>query len=709
MNKIKKNYLEKVYAGFLAKSIGVRLGAPVEPAFWTHESIYDVHGDITGYVKDFKNFAADDDTNGPIFFVRALEDYCKEREIVAEDVGNAWLNYASEEHGMFWWGGYGKSTEHTAYLNLLNGIKAPQSGSIQQNGDTVAEQIGGQIFIDCWGLIWPGNIEKAAEYAEKAASVSHDGNGIYGGKFVAACIAKAFDTGDMDEIIRAGLSVVPKDSEFMRVNKAVINFYNENPDDFRACFKMLERDFGYDKYKGLCHMIPNAGVVTLSLLYGQNTISRAVEIATMCGWDTDCNAGNVGTIVGVAYGLDKIEDHYRSPINDALIASSISGSLNMTDIPTYCKELAVWGYRLAGEKLPENLVEFSTIKKKDSMLSFDFELAGSTHGIRVESNRLATSYKNTVEDSNTGKRSLKVSLLDHRRSDEVNIFYKPFYRIDDFNDERYLPTFSPQVYSGQTLKTAYKIERLSIEGDILITFYIRLSHSKKIIKSKIYQVLDSEWHSIEWLVPDTDGEPIDEIGYKLESNEKGRYVGNIYIDHFKIAGKGKQLVSFKNEKEEFNCVTQMTYNRGKWTRENEKLHVLTNTDAETYTGNYYTKDVNIKAEITPHVGLSHNLSFRVKGIMMGYHVGFNGENKVAITKNDHEYEILTEKEFKWDFNKAYTFEIKAVKNNFIFKIDGKEIFNLTDDENNYFDYGMYGFSLLEPGRASFTYLEAEEI
>ncbi len=69
---------------------------------------------------------------------------------------------------MFWWGGYGISTEHTAYLNLKNGIEAPQSGSVEQNGLILAEQIGGQIFIDTWGLVNPCNPEKAAHYGEAA-------------------------------------------------------------------------------------------------------------------------------------------------------------------------------------------------------------------------------------------------------------------------------------------------------------------------------------------------------------------------------------------------------------------------------------------------------------------------------------------------------------------------------------------------------------
>src|SRR5665647_3689931 len=102
---------------------------------------------------------------------------------------------------MLWWGGYGVSTEHTAYVNLQNGIKAPVSGSIEVNGSTVAEQIGGQIFIDVWGLIAPGKASLAAKYAEKAASVSHDGNGKYGGMFIAACIAEAFVEKDIRSII----------------------------------------------------------------------------------------------------------------------------------------------------------------------------------------------------------------------------------------------------------------------------------------------------------------------------------------------------------------------------------------------------------------------------------------------------------------------------------------------------------------------------
>ncbi|WP_349668269.1 ADP-ribosylglycohydrolase family protein, partial [Lacrimispora sp.] len=121
-----ERYYEKVYAGFLGMNIGIRLGAPIEPDVWTEERIYQTYGDLNGYVKDYINFAADDDVNGPVYFLRALDDR-KETgtPVTPEDVAKAWLNYTRYLKGMFWWGGYGVSTEHTAYMNLKMGIPAP--------------------------------------------------------------------------------------------------------------------------------------------------------------------------------------------------------------------------------------------------------------------------------------------------------------------------------------------------------------------------------------------------------------------------------------------------------------------------------------------------------------------------------------------------------------------------------------------------------
>ena len=451
---------EKIYAGFLGMNIGIRLGAPVEPAFWSYERIRDVYGEVRGYVKDFIHFAADDDANGPVFFLRCLND-TEGREPTPESVAEAWLNYAREGIGMFWWGGYGVSTEHTAYLNLKNGIPAPRSGSADQNGAVLAEQIGGQIFIDTWGLIAPGNPERAAGWARTAASVSHDGEGLNGAAFIAACIARAFNARSMDEIIRAGLSVIPPESLYAAVAKAVIDFHGRHPEDWRACRAMLEAEWGYDRYPGACHIIPNAGVCVLALCYGGGDFSRTVEIATMCSWDTDCNAGNVGTIAGVFTGLAGIPEHYRTPINDHLILSGISGYLNSLYIPTYCRELADWALRLGGEAVPEAV---RTVPEKG--IHFDFSLPGSTHGFESTAPEICRIRHAREEDA------LEILLDRSTRGQAASVFYKPFYRRKDFSDERYMPVFSPQLYPGQKLRFALSWRKAAGEG-ILLTPYVR--------------------------------------------------------------------------------------------------------------------------------------------------------------------------------------------------------------------------------------------
>ena len=146
----REEYLRTTYAAWLGKVIGVRLGAPVEN--WSHERIMETYGNREGYLTDYGIFAADDDTNGPLFFVRAL---LEKDSITAADIGDAFLNYIPEYHGFFWWGGVGVSTEHTAYENLKNGIKAPRSGSREQNGLTIANRSAGRFSVTA-GAMWPG-------------------------------------------------------------------------------------------------------------------------------------------------------------------------------------------------------------------------------------------------------------------------------------------------------------------------------------------------------------------------------------------------------------------------------------------------------------------------------------------------------------------------------------------------------------------------
>ena len=63
--------------------------------------------------------------------------------------------------------------------------------------------------------------------------MTHDGNGIYGGIFVAVCISYAFVEKDIRKIIEKGLSYIPRECEYAKVVRAVMVYYDENPGDWR--------------------------------------------------------------------------------------------------------------------------------------------------------------------------------------------------------------------------------------------------------------------------------------------------------------------------------------------------------------------------------------------------------------------------------------------------------------------------------------------
>ncbi|WP_054950357.1 ADP-ribosylglycohydrolase family protein [Numidum massiliense] len=700
---IPNNYLETIYAGFLGMNAGIRLGAPVEPPVWTDKRIEQIYGDIRGYVKEYKNFAADDDANGPVFFIRALYDDASDRELEAADVGNAWLNYARHGIGIFWWGGEGVSTEHTAYINLTRGIPAPKSGSAEVNGLVMAEQIGGQIFIDTWGLLFPNNIHKAAEYAEKAASVSHDKNGLYGARFMAACISKAFATHSILEVIEAGLSTIPEDSTYAKVVQAVVDFHQQQPDDFKACRQYLEEEWGYDKYTGVCHIIPNAGVCVLALLYGAGDFARTIEIATMCGWDTDCNAGNVGTIAGVMYGLAHIPDHYRQPINDFIVTSSVSGYLNIVDIPTFCKELALLGYRLSGAEAPAALV--NGYKRDD--IYFDFELPGSTHGFRTDhSFKTLLRHSDQVGFESTG--SLEVLFDRMVETDRSKVFYKPFYRRFDFSDERYKPTFAPKAYCGQTVSADIYLDKWHGE-DIILTPYVRDTYTQEDLTSESITLQNKAWQKITFTIPDTDGAVIDEIGYIIQSPSPltNRALGCLYIDNFHVFGNADYTIDFSKQFEEFKCITPFAHNLGEWSLTGDYMTcVAPKEGCSAYSGNYYAQDASIAANVQPISGESHCLIFRALGIKRHYLVGFDGPGRVSLIKNDFGYERLLTVPFAWEHGKNYYFHIECRGSRFVFSINGQVVLECEDDR---FEYGMFGFGCLAEGETNIRHFHIRDL
>ena len=383
------DYLERVYAGVLGKIIGVYLGRPFEG--WKHQRILSELGEIWDYQHERLGVplvVADDDISGTFTFLRALPDHGGSAELTAAQIGQAWLNYIVENRSILWWGGMGNSTEHTAFLRLKGGISAPKSGAIATNGKTVAEQIGAQIFIDGWALVAPGNPRLAAELAGKAGSVSHDGEAVYAAQLVAAMEAQAFVEPSIDQLIETGLKYLPSNCLIAQLVNDVRNWHREDG-DWRVTRGRIEQKYGYDKFPGNCHVVPNHAIIILSLLYSEDNFGRALMIANTSGWDTDCNSGNVGCLIGIKNGLAGIDPKLREAVADRLYLSTADGGRCITDAVRETYEIC---------RMADRLGQAPSIPSPKNGARFHFSLPGSVQGFQCGA-RLACEADSVGTDS----------------------------------------------------------------------------------------------------------------------------------------------------------------------------------------------------------------------------------------------------------------------------------------------------------------------
>lgn len=709
MNELR--IIERIYAGWLAKVIGVRFGAPVES--WTYEEIQHIYGEITGYLVDYQAFAADDDLNGPLFFLRALADSGKGAELSAQDVAQALLNYAPFEHGFFWWSGYGVSTEHTAYLNLAQGIQAPQSGSMALNGAAVAEQIGGQIFADTWGLVNPGNPARAADMARKAASVTHDGNAIYGAMFVAACIAAAFEEQSIQRIMDKGLSFLPVDCEYRRAVEAVLAFERAHPSDWRACYAYVRAHWGYDKYPGVCHVIPNAAVMALAMAYGAGDFSKTLCICNMCGWDTDCNVGNVATIMGVCCGLEGIDyEKWSKPVHDFLACSSVVGSLNITDIPTCASYMAQLAFQLNGKLPPE---PWSNIWA-NGMDACHFEHPTSTHAMRVRrgasEQALESLLQNTDEAAHTGARCLKVHARPLYPGETVYVYKKTYYAPADFHDSRYDPSFSPTAHPGQTLHGSASLPCFSTS--CCVRLYAHDAISGEVVLGERHSLAAGIWTDIAWRIPPMDNALIDEVGFAFEMDATGGEVfWTGYVDDFYWEGAPSYSIgagAFRTDvwtplhKE----VSQFTRFKGLFYEDQGKLHLSCADVGEAYTGRHDWRDYSVQFEVEPLAGQHHYGLVRVQGAQRSYAVGLGENGKLCIWKKEGAFRQLAQTDYPWAHQASYALEIVCVGADITVRSQGQTLLTIRDDESPYLS-GSIGLGVRQGSHCACSKIEVRPI
>ena len=243
----------------------------------------------------------DDDIMYTVFSLYLLEN--RGFDFSSDDIVDGWTRTIP--------GVYCCTAEHIAYMNHLAGLRGEECGKYI---NPYREFLGAQIRTDLYAYVNPADPEKAAEMAFRDASATHERNAIYGAMFINAMISAAAVCDDVMTVIEAGLDEIPENCRLAYyVRKTVAEFkdgktWNEMKESIHAQF-----DEGY--FYDWCFAVPNCMIITAALLHGNGDFTKSIGLSVISGFDTDCNAASIGSVIGMMKGSAAVDKSWITPFN----------------------------------------------------------------------------------------------------------------------------------------------------------------------------------------------------------------------------------------------------------------------------------------------------------------------------------------------------------------------------------------------------------
>ncbi|MFF7857115.1 ADP-ribosylglycohydrolase family protein [Streptomyces sp. NPDC007904] len=281
----------------LGLAVGDALGAPAENM--KPSEIRAAWGRITGYVADRP--AGTDDTEYAIFSGLLLARHGS--ALTPAHVEAAWHELiADRADGPFRGAGF---SERGTLENLRRGLAAPISAQHRH-----AWSDGLAMRAAPAGVFAAGRPDEAARLAAVDGSVSHDGEGIHGGRAVAAGVAAAMAGAQVATVVASALAVVPEDSWTARSLRRAVTAAHLGERAVRSAVVIG----GYP----WTDLAPEA----VALAFGayaaaDGDFEQAVLMAVNMGRDADTTAAVAGALAGASRGVGAIPERWAAAIGPA--------------------------------------------------------------------------------------------------------------------------------------------------------------------------------------------------------------------------------------------------------------------------------------------------------------------------------------------------------------------------------------------------------
>ena len=372
--------IDKIRGGLLGQILG-NLNGIIHEAEYIHEP-----GDVKEYIPSLPEGArTDDDTDFEWVYIYEMQ---KNRTIFLpySKIQDLWLQRINQR---IWC-----SNRYARYLMDL-GFEPPLTGLNSLN-PWADFNISGQFLSETFGLLAPAMPRTASEIGLHYTRVGIDSEPAQTTQFFTTMIATAFLEDDIVKILESGVKALHTDSKIWQLTQDVLRWYHEDKKDWRKTRALLMSKYSIENggIRDWNGVELNTGAIVAALLYGEGSFTETVRLAFNFGWDADCNAATVGTILGVLYGyrnmmaagwqiVDRYENTTREHMPDNETITSFADRL--IDLFEMVNESKGGGKRIHGNQPVYVIMQETPAPVSEWM------------PLEVQKEVLRTEFKNTME------------------------------------------------------------------------------------------------------------------------------------------------------------------------------------------------------------------------------------------------------------------------------------------------------------------------
>ena len=300
---------DKIRGGLLGQMIGNLNGIPYEFKY------IEEPGNLKNYIPSLPDGAfTDDDTDFEWVYVCTMQ---KKRMVFLpyEEIEALWKERINRR---IW-----SSNRYARHLMDI-GIKPRLTGRIAFN-PWAEFNISGQFLSETFGLMAPAMPRTAAKIGLHYTKVAVDNEPTQTTQLFTSMIATGFIENDINKILDAGIASLDPLSNTLKIINDVKEWNLNNPTDWKKSRQLLKEKYSQEngQIRDRNGTELNTGAIILAWLYGEGDFAETIKLAFNLGWDADCNAATLGTILGVKYGYRsmlsegwKITDRYRNTTRD---------------------------------------------------------------------------------------------------------------------------------------------------------------------------------------------------------------------------------------------------------------------------------------------------------------------------------------------------------------------------------------------------------